>query len=120
MNDSLPLHTCEYTEEVFRLLGKRWTGLIVDLLLQRPARFGELGDALPDLSNRVLTERLAELQDCGIVCKETTGAGAAMHYRLTTHGEGLAPAMSALRVWAGADETAPHSDPRELSAATAE
>jgi DNA-binding HxlR family transcriptional regulator len=105
MEERLPLHTCEYTESVFRLLGKRWTGLIVDLLLQRPARFSELRDALPQLSNRVLAERLIELQEEGIVCREAGGpAGPAIHYCLTPHGQGLGPAMSALREWAGADE----------------
>jgi len=107
MEDRLPLHACEYTESVFRLLGKRWTGLIVDLLLQRPARFSELRDALPLLSNRVLAERLTELQDEGIVCRESGGpSGPAVHYCLTPHGRNLGPAMAALRTWAGANEPA--------------
>jgi len=89
----LPLHACSYTEEVFRLLGKRWTGLLIDLLLQRPARFNELAAALPQLSKRVLSERLAELDD---------GRPVAVSYRLTERGQGLSPAMDALRVWAGA------------------
>jgi len=60
--------TCgRYTEEAFAVLGKRWTGLIVDLLLQRPARFNEVVRATPQLSKRVLTERLAELQEIGLV-----------------------------------------------------
>lgn len=113
MDERLPLHACEYTEEVFRIFGKRWTGLIVDLLLQRAARFSELRDALPQLSNRVLIERLTELQNAGIVCRETGGAvGSAVFYGLTDRGRGLGPAMSALRVWAGAAEDAPggHTD----------
>ncbi|MDT0184005.1 helix-turn-helix domain-containing protein [Microbacterium sp. ARD31] len=108
MNSNLPLHTCEYTEEVFRLLGKRWMGLLIDLLLQRPARFSELRDALPQLSNRVLTERLGELQEAGIACRETSGrGGATVTYCLTEKGRGLGPAMAALRIWAGADEADP-------------
>lgn len=99
----LPLHVCSYTEDVFRLLGKRWTGLLVDLLLQRPARFNELAKALPQLSKRVLSERLSELQDIGLVSREVDpGPPVTVTYRLTERGQGLEPAMDALRVWAGA------------------
>lgn len=102
MQDRLPLHACEYTEQVFRVLGKRWTGMIVDLLLQRPARFGELAEALTPLSNRVLAERLGELQDAGLVERAPAESAAVSLYRLTEKGVGLAPAMAALRIWAGA------------------
>ncbi|HEX9354821.1 MAG TPA: helix-turn-helix domain-containing protein [Streptosporangiaceae bacterium] len=114
----MPLHACSYTEEVFRLLGKRWTGLLIDLLLQRPARFNELAAALPQLSKRVLSERLAELQDVGLVLREVDdGRPVSVSYRLTDRGQGLSPAMAALRVWAGApvDE---HGQPLPYSAAT--
>jgi DNA-binding HxlR family transcriptional regulator len=99
----LPLHACSYTEDVFRLLGKRWSGVLVDLLLQRPARFSELAAALPQLSKRVLTDRLAELQTAGLVLREVDpGPPVTVSYRLTERGRGLGPAMDALRVWAGA------------------
>lgn len=114
----LPLHACSYTEDVFQLLGKRWTGLLIDLLLQRPARFNELAAALPQLSKRVLSERLAELQDFGLVLREVDdGRPVSVSYRLTERGQGLGPAMGALRVWAGApvDE---HGQPVPPSAAT--
>ncbi|WP_405160660.1 helix-turn-helix transcriptional regulator [Nocardia sp. NBC_01499] len=99
----LPLNSCSYTEQVFGLLGKRWTGLLIDLLLQRPARFNELHTALPTLSKRVLSERLTELQTVGLVEREVDpGPPIAATYRLTERGQGLGPAMDALRVWAGA------------------
>jgi DNA-binding HxlR family transcriptional regulator len=78
---------------VFALLGKRWNGQIIDLLLQGPARFGQLVAALPGLSHRVLTERLTELQDAGLVTR------AAGHYALTSRGEALRPAIDALATW---------------------
>jgi DNA-binding HxlR family transcriptional regulator len=84
------------TGTVFALLGKRWNGQIVDLLLQGPARFGQLATALPGLSHRVLTERLTELQDAGVVART------ASHYALTPRGEGLRPAMDALATWSAA------------------
>lgn len=113
-----PLHACHYTEQVFGLLGKRWTGLLVDLLLQRPARFSELAAAVPQLSRRVLTERLTELQEAGLVLREVEpGPPVAVSYRLTEHGEALGPAMDALRVWAGAPTDA---DGRALPLTAAE
>lgn len=99
----LPLHACQYTEDVFRLLGKRWNGLIVDLLLQRPARFSELREVLPRLSNRMLSQRLSELQEAGLIAREVDpGPSITVTYELTDRGQGLGPALDALRVWAGA------------------
>ena len=99
----LPLHSCSYTEDVFNLLGKRWTGPLIDLLLQRPARFNELHSALPALSKRVLSDRLSELQDVGLAEREVSpGPPVAVTYRLTGRGMRLGPAMDALRIWAGA------------------
>jgi DNA-binding HxlR family transcriptional regulator len=98
-----PLRSCSYTEEVFGLLGKRWVGLLIDLLLQRSARFNELHAALPALSKRVLSERLTELQHVGLVEREVdVGPPITATYRLTERGRALGPAMDALRVWAGA------------------
>jgi DNA-binding HxlR family transcriptional regulator len=98
-----PLQSCSYTEEVFGLLGKRWTGLLIDLLLQRSARFNELHAALPALSKRVLSERLTELQNVGLVERDVDpGPPITATYRLTERGRALGPAMDSLRVWAGA------------------
>lgn len=103
MTQSNPLRSCSYTEEVFGLLGKRWTGLLIDLLLQRPARFNELDAALPTLSKRVLSERLAELQQVGLVERDVDpGPPITATYRLTERGQALGPALDALRIWAGA------------------
>jgi DNA-binding HxlR family transcriptional regulator len=98
-----PLYPCTYIEDVFGMLGKRWMGRLIDLLLQRPARFNELHAALPALSNRVLSERLTELQELGLVEREVDpGPPITATYRLTDRGKELGPAMDALRVWAGA------------------
>lgn len=99
----LPLHPCSYIEDAFGLLGKRWMGQIIDLLLQRPARFNELHAALPALSGRVLSERLSELQNLDLVERDVDpGPPITATYRLTERAQRLGPAMDALRVWAGA------------------
>ena len=54
-----PIESCEGLRAAVELLAKRWTLLIVELLLQRPARYCELRRALPRISERVLSERLA-------------------------------------------------------------
>lgn len=92
------------TGAVFALLGKRWNGQIIDLLLQGPARFGQLVAALPGLSHRVLTERLAELQQAGLIIR------ASGHYALTPRGECLRPAMDALAAWSESTATVDPAD----------
>ena len=83
-------HVCE----AFELLGKRWTGLILALLLQRPARFGELAKAIPGISEMILSQRLQELQEAGVVERRDT------LYTLTDRGQLLGPAVGQIEEWA--------------------
>ncbi|WP_157974793.1 winged helix-turn-helix transcriptional regulator [Glycomyces dulcitolivorans] len=101
-----PSGDCTYAEAVFALLGKRWNGLIIDLLLASPARFSAIIEALPQLSKRVLSQRLAELTEAGLVERDERGPREVV-YRLTEHGRGLGPAMAELRIWAGSPEPPP-------------
>src|SRR5215216_6707408 len=95
------LEACERLTDAFDLLGKRWTALIVDLLLQRPARFNELAQAVPGLSHRVMTDRLRELAEAGLVERSVDpGPPTTTTYSLTPLGERLRPGLEALRVWA--------------------
>lgn len=88
---------------VFTLLGKRWTGVIIGVLLERPARFAELARAIPGLTESMLSTRLAELQEAGLVEREVLeGPPLATLYRLTPRGEALRPALVALGAWAEA------------------
>ena len=99
--DADRLESCPRLALAFALLGKRWTALILDVLLQRPARFSEIHQAIPNLSERLLSERLHELMVAGVV--ERSGSdGAPVVYALTDAGRPLAPALDAIRSWAGA------------------
>lgn len=60
---------CPKVEKTFELIGKRWTGLIIYVLLSGPKRFSEVNSNIPDLSKRVLTERMKELEEYGIVLR---------------------------------------------------
>jgi DNA-binding HxlR family transcriptional regulator len=58
---------CPRYERAVQILGKRWTALIVRTLLPRPRRFSDMTSLIPGLSDRLLSERLKELESCGIV-----------------------------------------------------
>jgi DNA-binding HxlR family transcriptional regulator len=88
---------------VFGLLGKRWTGLIVSVLLQRPVYFAELRRAIPGISERMLSDRLTELGEAGLVVREVDeGPPLRVAYRLTEAGAALEPALKELGRWAEA------------------
>lgn len=87
---------------VFALLGKRWSGVIIGVMLDNGAiRFAELHRAIPGISERMLSERLTELAEAGLVQREVTpGPPLGVTYRLTGKGEGLRPALTELLQWA--------------------
>jgi DNA-binding HxlR family transcriptional regulator len=95
------IHCDEALFNVFALLGKRWNGLLVSALLQRPAHFAELRRAIPGLSESILADRLAELVEAGLVLREVIhGPPLRVIYRLTERGEALRPAVEELARWA--------------------
>ncbi|OON73288.1 winged helix-turn-helix transcriptional regulator [Streptomyces tsukubensis] len=86
---------------VFALLGKRWTGPIVSVLLQRPVHFADLRRAVPGISERMLSDRLTELGGAGLVVREVNeGPPLRVAYRLTPAGAELRPALDELAKWA--------------------
>ena len=92
---------CPDFHAAIELVGKRWTGAIVSALGEGPHRFGELGRAVPGLSDRLLSQRLRELEDAGVVERSVEpGTPVKVSYSLTEKGADLGPAMSELRAWA--------------------
>jgi DNA-binding HxlR family transcriptional regulator len=86
---------------VFTLLGKRWTGLILGVLIEQPTHFAELRRAIPGISERMLSDRLSELTEAGLVLREVVeGPPLGVRYRVTESGEALRPALDELRQWA--------------------
>ncbi|MEU1508704.1 helix-turn-helix domain-containing protein [Kitasatospora sp. NPDC005748] len=87
---------------VFTLLGKRWTGLIVATLTNNgPGYFSELRRAVPGISERMLSDRLTELAEAGLVLRQVDeGPPLRVSYRLTEAGAALRPALTELAVWA--------------------
>ena len=92
---------CPYFHEAIELLGKRWSGAIVHALLTGPKRFSELTHTIPQISDRLLSIRLRELEACGIVAREVYDrAPVRVEYALTPKGRALEPAVTAIRTWA--------------------
>jgi DNA-binding HxlR family transcriptional regulator len=92
---------CSAYHAAIELIGKRWTGAIVFVLLDGPLRFSEVKLLVPDLSDRLLSERLKELEGEGIVERRASeGVPARIEYTLTDKGRALEPAVRSLKVWA--------------------
>ena len=92
---------CNLYHQAVELVGKRWTGAILIVLLDGPLRFSEVKHLVPDLSDRLLSERLKELEAEGIVQRCCDGdAPTKVEYALTPKGEALEPAVRALKSWA--------------------
>jgi DNA-binding HxlR family transcriptional regulator len=93
---------CPLYHEAVELIGRRWTGAIVDVLLQRATlRFSEIANAVPQLSDRLLSERMKELEARGLVAREVTpGPPVRVEYSLTEMGLALGPALGELKHWA--------------------
>src|SRR5213592_4816407 len=94
---------CSLYHQAIELVGKRWTGAIVAVLLEGPARFSEIKDCVPDLSDRLLSERLKELEHEGLVERHVLDDNPPrVQYLLTDKGVALGPTIDALKSWARA------------------
>ncbi|HET8845789.1 MAG TPA: winged helix-turn-helix transcriptional regulator [Ktedonobacteraceae bacterium] len=94
-------YMCPRYEHASSLLGKRWMGLILDTLMHGPQRFCELTAAVEGLSDRVLSDRLRELELEGIVERAVyPQIPVRVEYRLTEKGRALQPVVEAIHAWA--------------------
>nr|WP_234468922.1 helix-turn-helix domain-containing protein [Streptomyces sp. MBT62] len=86
---------------VFQLLGKRWTGPIMSVLITGPTYFADLRRAIPGISERMLSNRLAELAATDLVVRTVdNGPPLRVSYQLTHAGAALEPALQELAKWA--------------------
>ena len=92
---------CPRLHETVEMVGKRWSGAIVYVLLNGgPMRFSEIANAVPDLSDRLLSERLKELERRGIVERRVhEGSPVRVEYDLTERGRDLRAAIAELKAW---------------------
>lgn len=94
--------TCDAAlARAFGFLGKRWNGVILGVLLDGPATFGQLRRAVGGISDSVLSDRLSELTGVGLVARTVDeGPPVGVSYRLTAAGAALSPALAELASWA--------------------
>ncbi len=96
-----PFVLCPRFHRAVELIGKRWTGAIIRILQNGTARFNAIAAAIPELSDRMLSERLRELEHEGIIARlvipETP---VRVEYELTAKGKALDAAFCALAKWA--------------------
>jgi DNA-binding HxlR family transcriptional regulator len=100
-DEPIPSGLCPRFHQAVELVGRRWSGAIIAVLMLRARRFNELLSAVPGISDRLLTERLRELESRGIIGREIQpGSPARVAYGLTDRGRELNEALSALGRWA--------------------
>src|ERR1700675_2980235 len=88
-------------QRAIELIGKRWTGAVVKALLPGPARFNQLLAGIPGISDRVLTERLRELEQEGLVERLVDpGPPVRVTYRLSAPRRAGQPILGAISEWA--------------------
>ncbi|MCP2340021.1 winged helix-turn-helix transcriptional regulator [Actinomadura rupiterrae] len=99
-----PTPTCP-VEITLAVLRGRWTTLVIRELLKGGRTYTQLREALPTLSDKVLSDRLAHLAEANVVTRHRTPAWPpTTHYELTPQGQALGPVLQALWTWS----TTPH------------
>jgi DNA-binding HxlR family transcriptional regulator len=92
---------CVRFHRASELIGRRWSGAIIFVLLRSRCRFAALRDAIPDITDRMLTERLQELEQEGIVERTVIPESPVrVEYALTRKGHALGSAIDAIAAWA--------------------
>jgi DNA-binding HxlR family transcriptional regulator len=92
---------CVRFHQAVELIGRRWSGAVIQLLMQHRLRYAELRAAIPDISDRMLSERLRELEAAGIVVRTVLpDPPVRVEYDLTEKGRALKPALMAIGEWA--------------------
>ena len=92
---------CPRFHRASELIGRRWTGAVIFVLLRARCRFATLRDAIPDITDRMLSDRLRELEQEGIVERTVVPeTPVRVEYALTKKGRALASAVEAISEWA--------------------
>ncbi len=98
---SHPPELCSRFHRASELIGRRWTGAIIFVLLRSSCRFATLREAIPDITDRMLSDRLQELEAEGIVARTVVpDTPVRVEYSLTKKGRSLVTAIDAIAEWA--------------------
>ncbi len=104
---------CPLYHEAVELIGKRWSGAILRVMMDGELRFSQIAQAVPELSDRLLSERMKELEARGVVERRVSpGPPVRVDYSLSAMGRDLEPALAEVQAWARR-WLAAHPSPRE-------
>ncbi len=96
-------YPCHYgcpVEVTLNVIGGKWKGIILYHLMEQPLRFGELNRLLADVTQRMLTLQLRELEEDGMVHREVyKQVPPKVEYSLTEFGQSLKPIIVLMRDW---------------------
>src|SRR3970040_2517666 len=96
-----PEQVCPRFTRAVDLVGKRWHGAIVRTLMDGPRRFSEILDAVPGLHDRLLSERLKELENEGLAARRVyPETPVRIEYELTEKGRDLERVVAEVQQWA--------------------
>ena len=88
-------------QNAFEILGKKWNGLVLWSLIEDPKRFTDIRRNIPELSDRVLTERLRELESLDLIKRNVYARiPVKVEYELTQKGKALEKSMLEIQIWA--------------------
>jgi len=91
---------CVRYQQAADLISKRWTALILKALMGGPMRFNEMAECLDSISDRVLSERLKELEHEQIIVRHVLPETPVhVEYALTAKGQSLSPIIDAIETW---------------------
>jgi DNA-binding HxlR family transcriptional regulator len=91
---------CPKYESAAEMLGKKWTGLIIRVMLGGPKRFKEIKEQIPDMSDKMLTDRMKELESLGILTRTVyPEMPVRIEYELTEKGRNLEDVIQSIQSW---------------------
>lgn len=92
---------CPKFEAAIEILHKKWTGLILRVLMEKSSRFRDIREQIPQMSERMLAERLKELEHHGLIVRHVyPETPVRVEYELTPKGRDLSPVIDAIHAWA--------------------
>jgi DNA-binding HxlR family transcriptional regulator len=95
------LQYCPYYAAATDTLSRRWAATVLRVLVTGPARFGEIAAAIPDMTDKLLSQRLKDLEDDGLI-ERALGHDrpARVQYQLTPKGVELGQVLLDINRWA--------------------
>ena len=93
-------HICTNFHSAIEFIGKRWMGAVIHTLMEGPKRYNEIVSSIPGISDRLLTERLRDLEHEGLIFKRIiANSPKKVEYELTPEGKKLEEVIRVLMKW---------------------